>query len=93
LWLAHLAPPSISQAKYYQNLIRGSAHFKLELDAFVFPLPFNWTFSCRFGAHGYSGRHPHFSSLTKDESRIAADDSLSAMDSICNLPKFLHMAV
>ena len=47
----------ISQAKYYQNLIRDSAHFKLELDSFVFPLPLNWTFPHSFGAHGYSCRN------------------------------------
>lgn len=91
--MAYVARIRISQAKYYQNIIRGSAHFKLELDSFVFPLPLNWTFPRSFGAHGYSGLRAHLYSLPKDESRIAAADSLSFMDSICKLLKLLHMAI
>ncbi len=44
-----------------------------------------------------TGRNANLSdfdySLPKDESRIAAYDSLSVMDSICNLLKLLHMVV
>ena len=91
--LAYLARGVIAQAGRYKNLIRTSAHLKLELDTFVFPLPLNWTLPYSFGRYGYSGLFAHLPSLPKNESRIAADDSLSVMDSICNLPKFLHMAV
>lgn len=93
LRLAHLARVFISQAKYYQNLIRDPAHFKLELDAIVFPLPLNGTFPLSFGGYGYSGLRAHLYSLPKDESRIAAYDSLSFMDSICQLLKLLYMAI
>lgn len=93
LWLAHLARSSISQAKYYQNLILDPAHLKLELDASIFRLSLNRTFSCRFGAHGYSGLCAHLPSLPKNESGFAAYDSLFILDSICDLLKFLHMAV
>ena len=93
LWMAHLAQVSISQAKYYKNLICDSTYLKLELDAFVFSLPLNRTFSCSFGRYGYSGLCPHLASLPKNESGFVAYDALSVMDSICNLLKFLHMAV
>jgi hypothetical protein len=93
LRLAHLAQSSISQAKYYQNLIRGSAHLKLELDAFVFPLPLNRAFPCSFGGYGYSGLRAHLYSLPKNQSGFAADDSLSVMDSVRQLLKLLHMAI
>jgi hypothetical protein len=93
LRLAHLAQAIITQTQYYQNLIRGSAHLKLELDAFVFSLPLNWTFPGSFGRYGYSCRHDNLVSLPKNESRIAADDSLSVMDSVRNLLKLLHMVV
>jgi SAM-dependent methyltransferase len=93
LRLAHLAPSSIYQAKCDQNLIRDPAHLKLELDAFVFPLPLNRTFPRSFGRYGYSGLRPHLYSLPENASRIAAYDSLSVMDSICKLLKLLHMAM
>lgn len=49
--------------KYYQNLIRDPAHFKLELDTFVFLLPLNWTFPHSFDRYGYSGLCAHLASL------------------------------
>jgi hypothetical protein len=93
LWLAHLARVFISQTHGHQNIIRNPAHLKLDLDAFVFPLPFNRTFPRSFGGYGYSGLRAHLYSLPKDEIRIAAYDSLSVMDYICQLLKLLHMAV
>lgn len=93
LWLAHLAKVIISQTQYYQNLIRDPAHLKLELDSIVFRLPFFWTFPCSFSFYGYSGLRTCLPSLSKDASRITVDDSLSLMDSIRNLLKFLYMAV
>jgi hypothetical protein len=71
----------------------NSAHLKLELDSFVFSLPLNRTFSHDFGFDGYSGLCSHLPSLAKNESRIAADVSLSVMDSVCQLLKLLHMVV
>ena len=93
-----LAAGSFGASNHYpnhghQNLIRDPAHLKLELDAFIFRLPLNWTFPRSFRRYGYSGRHSHLVSLLENESSIAADDSLSVMDSICNLLKLLHMAV
>jgi hypothetical protein len=88
-----LAPSSISQAKCCQNLICDSAHLKLELDAFVFPLPLNWTFPRSFDRYGYSCRHDNLFSLPKNESRFVTYASIFALDSICNLLKLLHMAI
>ena len=63
------------------------------LNRFTLTPSLNSTFLYSFGRYGYSCLRPHFSSLPKDESRIAADDSLSVMDSVRNLLKLLHMAV
>jgi hypothetical protein len=93
LWLGHLARVIISQTQYYQNLIRNPAHIKLELDAFIFRLPLNRTFPRRFGRYGYSRLRAHLSSLPENEIRIAADVSLSVLDSVRKLLKFLYMAV
>ncbi|MCD8542660.1 MAG: tryptophan-rich sensory protein [Gammaproteobacteria bacterium] len=89
IWRASAFPNlSVIKTLYVAQLI-----FKLELDAFVFPLPLNWTFPTSFGAHGYSGLRAHLYSLPKDENRIAAYDSLSVMDSVRKLLKLLHMVV
>jgi SAM-dependent methyltransferase len=93
LRLAHLAPSSIYQAKCDQNLIRDPAHLKLELDAFVFPLPLNRTFPRSFGRYGYSGRHNNLAFLPKDKIGISTYDAIFTLDSICDLLKFLHMVV
>jgi hypothetical protein len=89
---AHLARIIISQAKDYKNLICDSAHFKLELDAFVLPLSLNRTFPTSSGRYGYFGRHAHVSSISEGKISIATNDALFIMDFICHLFKFLHMA-
>lgn len=85
--------PLFRKLSVIKTLYFNAAHLKLELDASIFRLPLNRNFPCSFGRYGYSGRHNNLVSLPKNESSIAANDSLFVMDSICDLLKFLYMAI
>ena len=92
LWLAHLAPSSVSKAKSYQDITRHSAHFKLELDTVVFPLLPNRPFPRSFGSYGYSSQDDNLLNLPENESCFAVDAAIFIMDSVDKLFKLLHMA-
>jgi hypothetical protein len=93
MWLDDLVPAIISEIDVDKVLICNAVNFKLELDAFIFSLPFNWIIFCMFTDYGYGGCYDRLLLIYEGKISIVINGSLFNMDFICHILKFLHMAV